>query len=68
MLGDAIGGKAMKQLIATTDGSGVASVRLMLPSTAQTVTVTAEGPSASVIPSSPSPKLHSESCGPNGWN
>lgn len=32
------------KVIATTNGSGVASVTLLLPSTAQTVTVTAEGP------------------------
>lgn len=32
------------KLMATTDGSGVALVTLTLPSTAQTVTVTAEGP------------------------
>jgi hypothetical protein len=32
------------KVIATTDASGVASVTLTLPSGAQTVTVTAEGP------------------------
>ena len=32
------------KVIATTDGSGVASVTLTLPTAAQTVTVTAEGP------------------------
>jgi hypothetical protein len=35
---------AGSKVIATTNGSGVASVTLTLPSGAQTVTVTAEGP------------------------
>ena len=41
-----IGRRSLKgsKVIAITNGSGVASVTLTLPSAAQTVTVTAEGP------------------------
>ena len=38
------GATSGSKVIATTDGSGAASVTLALPSSAQTITVTAEGP------------------------